>query len=105
MEKEGLSQNEARLRVDAEVAAAAAVLAERAKEKAAAGASTAEGGVSQPSSASSTSEEQQQQQQQASVTEDMLALAGAMAPQLKRAMADVQAEEEKVLQRHRKRGM
>jgi hypothetical protein len=104
MEKEGLSQNEARLRVDAEVAAAAAVLAERAKEKAAAGASTGEGGVSQPSSASSNSEEQQQQQQ-ASVTEDMLALAGAMAPQLKRAMADVQAEEEKVLQRHRKRGM
>ena len=103
MEKEGLSQNEARLRVDAEVAAAAAVLAERAKEKAAAGASAGEGGVSQPSSASNDSAEQQQQQ--ASVTEDMLALAGAMAPQLKRAMADVQAEEEKVLQRHRKRGM
>ena len=85
MEKEGLTENEARLRVDADVAAAAAALAQRAQHAAAAAR-----GEAVPATPAGQE-----------MSEEMLALAAAMPPTQKRAMAAVQDAEERVLHQHR----
>ena len=85
MEKEGLTENEARLRVDTEVAAAAAALARRAQHAAAA---------ARGETVPLTQADQE-------MSEEMLALAAAMPPSQRRAMAEVQDVEERILHQHR----